>query len=95
MCWKVYESVGSARIAVTTEPCDAVDGIPSVITVYGDAVGIPSNIQDDDILIVSLPMQSMAKSSGHPLASQMVCPYKVVRSAENGSLVLGCMGFTR
>jgi hypothetical protein len=92
---KVYDSHGTARIAVFTEPCEAIDGVPSVFTVYGDALGIPANIQPEDVLIVSLPMQSMAKASGHPLSSQMVCPYKVVRLAANGSVVLGCMGFTR
>ncbi len=90
-----YPSKGVARIAPITTDDDSIEGIPVVKTTYGEAVGIPEGIGPDDILIVSLPMQSMAKESGHPLAAQMVSPYKVVRSRQNGSLVLGCMGFTR
>lgn len=90
----IFPSQGSARIATSTIDKGMVDLIPVVATSYGEAQGIPDNVSPDDVLIVSLPMQSMAKASGHPLASQMVAPYKVVRSAENGSVVLGCMGFT-
>ena len=73
-----------------------------VATVYGDAIGIP-DCDDDDILIVSLPMQSMMKASGHPRANQAVSPYKVVRNklagiggkVSSGSTCYGCMGFTK
>lgn len=98
----VFPSEGSARISVTTEDLGLGYGdIPMVATVYGDAIGIP-DCDDDDILIVSLPMQSMMKASGHPLANQAVSPYKVVRNkieangkVSSGSTCYGCMGFTK
>ena len=90
----VYPSQGVARIATTTEPVTSTLPGKVVSTFYGEATGIPEDVQSGDILIVSLPMKSMAVATRHPLAGQMVSPYKVVRSKQNGSLVLGCMGFT-
>lgn len=90
-----HKSQGMARIAVTTVDIYSPSlGGDIVESVYGDATGIPDDLERDDILIVSLPMQSMARSADLPSARQMVAPYKVVRSRQNGSLVLGCMGFT-
>jgi hypothetical protein len=84
----------SARIEVSTVPIASPLPGDTVQSVYGAATGIPESITSADILIVSLPMQSMAKAAGLPSAPQMVAPYKVVRDAGNGSIVLGCMGFT-
>ena len=89
-----YASEGVARINTSTDPIESVLPGQTVVTSYGEATGIPESVKADDILIVSLPMKSMAVASGHPLASQMVSPFGVVRSRANGSLVLGCMGFT-
>jgi len=88
-----YPSQGSARIETKTQEIPGFE-IPFVCTQYGAATGIPENVDEDDILIVSLPFKSMAVAANHSLISQMVSPYKVVRSRSNGSLVLGCMGFT-
>ena len=88
------QSSGCARISVQTEETVDGDGVIIAQSTYGDAVGIPADVSPDDVLVVSLPMQSMARASGYPLAAQMVAPYKVVRSASNGSIVLGAMGFT-
>ena len=85
-------SSGSIRINTTTVEGDLINGIiPTVKTVYGEAVGIPDNVTNDDVLVVSLPAQSMAVAALHPLASQMASPYKVVRLRSNTSTVLGCM----
>lgn len=92
-----FESEGAARIATSVVQLPSVDGIPMVATEYGEASGIPESLsleKQEVVLIVSLAMQSMAKMANHPLASRMVVPYKVVRSRENGSLILGCMGFS-
>lgn len=89
-----FESQGCLRITTNTVPTDSVDAIPMVATEYGELTGVPKAVSEEDRLIVSLPAQSMAKSARFPLASQMVAPYRVVRSRENGSIVLGCMGFT-
>lgn len=87
---------GGARISTETVSLPhGLGGIPVVVTSYGDAIGIPDDVGPEDVLIVSLPMLSIMRNSGHPLAHQCVSPYKVVRSAENGSIVLGCMGFTK
>lgn len=87
-------SSGSIRIATSTVEGKPVESIPTVKTEYGDAIGVPEGVGENDILIVSLPAQSMAKAAGHPLAAQMGSPYKVVRLAQNTSTVLGCMGLS-
>jgi hypothetical protein len=90
-----YPSMGEARIATYTEVVTTNPEMGEVVTTrYGEATGIPEGIESGDVIIVSLPMQSMAAAAGHPLAEQMASPYKVVRSAQNGSLVLGCMGLS-
>ena len=89
-----YKSQGVARIQTTTKELQAINGVPMVTTTYGEATGIPSGFYRDTKIIVSLPMQSMARASNHPLANVMVAPYQVVRQKDNGSVVLGCMGFT-
>lgn len=89
-----YSSKGLLRISTKTVEAEAVEGVPMVATEYGDLTGVPESVSEDDLLIVSLPAKNMAMAAGHPLAGRMVSPYKVVRSRENGSLVLGCMGFT-
>ncbi|MGL5061362.1 MAG: hypothetical protein ACRC62_15420 [Microcoleus sp.] len=88
------ESSGSARISTSTVEAGVVDNVPMVATQYGEAMGIPADVAPGDLLIVSLPMQSMMKASNHALAGQAVAPYKVVRLRSNTSTVLGCMGFT-
>ena len=89
-----YPSQGSAWI--DTEAVAVNSYLPGEVvqTTYGEATGIPDNLTGDEVLIVSLPMQSMAKSAGIPESIQMVAPYKVVRLRSNTSQVLGCMGFT-
>lgn len=87
-------SSGSIRIATTTVPSNSIEGIPTVVTEYGEAVGIPNNVTNDDVLVVSLPAQSMAKAANHPLNPQMGSPYRVVRLRSNTSTVLGCMGLS-
>lgn len=95
-----FPSVGIARITVKTFPGEAIlvnllgDRVRTVKTFYGELEGIPSNVQDGDILIVSLPTQTAAFSKGHPLATQMCTPYKVVRLRNNTSTVLGCCGLS-
>jgi hypothetical protein len=91
-----FQSVGNLRIATEAVEQPSVDGVPMMATEYGKLVGRPDDlvISPEDRLIVSLPTKSMAVAAGYSLAGQMVSPYKVVRSRENGSLVLGCMGFT-
>lgn len=87
-------SAGQLRIKTSTIPNGDVEGVPTVKTQYGDLEGLPENVTDKDVLIVSLPAQSMAIASGHPLASRMASPYKVVRLASDTSKVLGCMGLS-
>lgn len=89
-----FKSAGVLRISTETVELNPVKGVPMVATKYGQLTGVPEGVTPDDRLVVSLPAKSMAQAAGHPLAGQMVSPYKVVRSRENGSLVLGCMGFT-
>lgn len=88
----VLPSKGVARIAVTTEEAGGLAGARLVRSVYGEPSGIPEGVEDDDILVTSLPFASMAKGK---VSHRMVSPYRVVRSRENGSVVFGCMGFTQ
>jgi hypothetical protein len=90
----IFESVGNARISVTTTDMPSKDGIVFVKSQYGDLTGIPENVASEDILIVSLPTKSNATAAGHPSATQMVSPYKVVRDAANTSNVLGAIGLS-
>ena len=89
-----YRSNGVARISTSTQEMQSALPGETVETRYGDATGIPADLVGTEVLIVSLPMQSMAKQAGLNEASQMVAPYKVVRNRANMSQVLGCMGFT-
>jgi hypothetical protein len=89
-----YPSDGVARISVSTEAVSSKLPGETVTTEYGEATGIPEGLDGSEVLIVSLPMQSMAKQAKLFQASQMVAPYKVVRLKASGSVVLGCMGFT-
>lgn len=90
-----YPSDGVARLATSVEAIQhPVLGGEIVQTKYGEITGLPPQVEPGDSMIVSLPLQSGAKAVVHPLAGQMVCPYKVVRSRQNGSVVLGAMGFT-
>jgi hypothetical protein len=86
-------------IRIATQTIDSLEsieeGIPLVETSYGELSGIPEGATEEDWFIVSLPAQSMARAANHRLAHRMIAPYKVVRSIDNGSLVLGCMGFTK
>ena len=98
----VYESQGVARIETEVKQLEfhsSKAGVPMVVTTYGEATGIPPFVYQltDDLLpwlVVTSPMQSMARASNHPLANVMVAPHQVVRSRSNRSMVLGCMGFT-
>ena len=89
------ESEGVLRVATSTVDAGSVGNIPMVETAYGDITGVPEDVEPSDILVVSLPALSMAKQSGHPLASQMACPYRVVRQRGNTSAVLGAMGLSK
>ena len=90
----VFESAGILWISAETVKQHPINGVPMVATEYGKLTGVPESVTQDDRLIVSRQAKSLALAAGHPLAGQMVSPYKVVRSRQNGSLVLGCMGFT-
>lgn len=89
-----YESSGVARISTSTQAIDSCLPGEVVSTSYGNASGIPDGLDGTEALIVSLPMQSMAKQAGLNEADQMVAPYKVVRLKSKPSQVIGCMGFT-
>ena len=87
-------SSGEARIAMKTELLPSMDGVQMFKTEYSDLIGIPEGISEDDILIVSLATKSNTNASGHPLAKQMVSPYRVVRLTSNTSQILGAIGLT-
>ena len=86
-------SRGSLRISTSAIESDPVEGVPIFQTSYGDLTGLPEETEGC-LFIVSLPAQSMAKQSGHPLSNRMVAPYQVVWLKSNSSTVLGCMGLT-
>ena len=87
-------SEGSVRIATSTESLGIIDGIPAFKTVYGEASGFPADLNDGDVVIVSLPVVSSLNASGSPLAKYVASPYKAVRLRSNTSQVLGALGYT-
>jgi hypothetical protein len=86
-------SSGNLRISTKTE---ILKNEPFVMasTAYGALVGLPEDLDDESILIVSLPCKSNAILSGNPLSKRMVSPFEVVRLKSNTSQVIGCIGFT-
>lgn len=89
----LVESSGMARVKVATVDADPIDGVPTVTSQYGEIEGLPE-FQDGTFYVVSLPTVSAAIANGRTTAD-LLTPYQVVRSRANGSLVLGCMGFSR
>jgi hypothetical protein len=87
-------SEGSVRIATSTESLGIVNGVPAFKTVYGEASGFPTDLNDGDVVIVSLPVVSSLNASGSPLAKYAASPYKAVRLRSNTSQVLGALGYT-
>ena len=88
-------SEGSVRMATSTEELGVdSNGVPVYKTVYGEASGLPNDLVEGDVCIVSLPVVSMMNASGHPMAAFVASPYKAVRLRSNTSQVLGCMGYT-
>lgn len=86
-------STGQARVKVATVQADPVDGIPTVTTQYGDIEGLP-DYESGTFYVVSLLTISAAVKNGRTTVD-LLAPNGVVRSRANGSLVLGCTGFTR
>jgi len=88
-------SIGNLRIKTATLTVDMGLEFPTVKTEYGELEGLPPiDFKEEDILIVSLPTQSMCRAAQHPLSFQMATPYRVVRLKTNTSHVLGCMGLS-
>lgn len=88
-------SQGSVRMSTSTEEL-GVDsqGVPAYNTVYGEPSGFPTDLKEGDVVLVSLPVVSMMKASGHPLSAFVASPYNAVRLRSNTSQVLGAMGYT-
>lgn len=88
-------SEGSVRIATSTQELGVdASGVPAYKTVYGEASGFPLDLNDGDVVIVSLPVVSSLNASGSPLAKYAASPYKAVRLRSNTSQVLGALGYT-
>jgi hypothetical protein len=88
-------SKGSVRMSTSTQELGVDnDGVPVYNTVYGEASGFPTDLKEGDVVLVSLPVVSMMKASGHPLSAFVASPYNAVRLRSNTSQVLGAMGYT-
>ena len=84
-------SSGVLRIGTSVEALSELPGgIPADRVVYSGLEGLPADVGESDLLVVSMPAQSYAHGVGHPLASQMVIPGGVIRQKGNGSVILGC-----
>jgi hypothetical protein len=99
-------SMGIAKItttvkAVTTHIYSSGD-IPLYVTEYGvlyieykdEDRNNPITPKKEDLLVVSLPVVSNAKSAGYDISKQLVSPYQVVRKASDTNIIFGCTGFT-
>jgi hypothetical protein len=88
-------SQGSVRMSTSTQELGVdSNGVPVYNTVYGELTGFPTELEEGDVVLVSLPVVSMMKASGHPLSAFVASPYNAVRLRSNTSTVLGCMGYT-
>ena len=89
-------SQGSVRMFTSTQELGVdSDGVPVYNTVYGEASGFPTELNEGDVVLVSLPVVSMMKASNHPLSSFVASPYNAVRLRSNTSQVIGAMGYTQ
>lgn len=88
-------SLGSIRMSTSTESLGlGAFGVPAYNTVYGEASGFPTDLNEGDVVLVSLPVVSMMKASNHPLSAFVASPYNAVRLRSNTSQVIGAMGYT-
>lgn len=76
-----------ARLAVTTEYYDAVDGVPLYKTVYGDPENLPPR-KEGTIYVVSLLLRDAVY-----WRSDLWSPGQLLR--DESGLVVGCIGLTR
>ena len=58
----------------------------------GSIIGVPTNLKEEDILIVREETLINISASGNPLVKQMCSPYKVVRMRDYPSVIFGCIG---
>jgi hypothetical protein len=88
-------SQGSVRMSTSTQELGVDEqGVPVYNTVYGEASGFPTELEEGDVVLVSLPVVSMMKASNHPLSAFVASPYNAVRLRSNTSQVIGAMGYT-
>lgn len=79
---KVFPSVGTIRLASTTEPAGEFDGVPLTKTVYGKPEGLPE-CQEDVCLIVSAMVKNACPGRG-----DLLVPGEQVR--DDKGRVIGC-----
>jgi hypothetical protein len=86
---RALESSGVARVQITTQPGEMLDGIPTQIPVYGKIEGLPE-YDKDKAYIVSLLTISAAISQGRT-TKDLYSPGTIVRSRSDTSTILGCL----
>lgn len=83
----IEKSGNTIRLSVATQGADAIDGVPTSVTVFGEAVGLPSQ-QDGVYYVVSQLVKSAL-----PSREDLLVPAEMVRDA-NGQ-ILGCKSLGR
>lgn len=78
-----------ARVATIEIPADPIDGVPVVVTTFGELVGLPEP-EPDVVFVVSGIVADAAAAAGR---RDVVSPGPLVR--DEGGRPIGCRGLAR
>lgn len=85
---KRFETAGQIRLASQTVAGEAIEGIPTSKTVFGEAVGLPEEPEHGKYYIVSQLVKSAL-----PGRRDLLVPAEVVRDASGN--IIGCRSLGR
>lgn len=71
---KAIASDGAVRLEQVTEAAEAIDGLATVRTVYGELRGLPAGIVEGDVLLVSTLVGDYWKSEARPRGVIVLVP---------------------
>ena len=82
-----FESAGQIRLASQTVTREAIEGIPTTSTVFGQAVGLPEATAGTYYIVSQLVKSAM------PERSDLLVPAEVVRDSDGR--IIGCQSLGR
>jgi len=84
---KIFESVGTIRLAVKAVEMPEIDGIKTIKTSFGKPVGLPDQVAGTFLIV------SQLVKSACPDRSDLLVPAEVVRDKEGK--IIGCKALGR